>query len=65
MIKTLEHIYLQASEIGTFLIRFSDSELGGVTVAWIAGKTTILLKLLALAFLKCLFKEFPLPVIVG
>jgi len=28
--------YLQASEVGTFLIRFSDSELGGVTVAWIA-----------------------------
>jgi len=26
--------YLRASEPGTFLIRFSDSELGGVTVAW-------------------------------
>ncbi|XP_023331191.1 signal transducer and activator of transcription 5B [Eurytemora carolleeae] len=28
--------YLQASEPGTFLIRFSDSELGGVTVAWMS-----------------------------
>jgi len=28
--------FLQASEVGTFLIRFSDSELGGVTVAWIS-----------------------------
>ena len=24
-------------QVGTFLIRFSDSELGGVTVAWISG----------------------------
>ena len=30
--------FLQASEVGTFLIRFSDSELGGVTVAWISCK---------------------------
>ena len=29
--------YLHKSENGTFLIRFSDSELGGVTVAWITG----------------------------
>ena len=29
----------QASEPGTFLIRFSDSELGGVTVAWMSGIT--------------------------
>ena len=29
--------YLHKSETGTFLIRFSDSELGGVTVAWITG----------------------------
>ena len=28
---------LHKSENGTFLIRFSDSELGGVTVAWITG----------------------------
>eukprot|EP00095_Tigriopus_kingsejongensis_P006372 maker-scaffold42_size484952-snap-gene-3.26 protein:Tk06372 transcript:maker-scaffold42_size484952-snap-gene-3.26-mRNA-1 annotation:"signal transducer and activator of transcription 5b" len=27
--------YLHKSENGTFIIRFSDSELGGVTVAWI------------------------------
>ena len=27
--------FLHKSENGTFLIRFSDSELGGVTVAWI------------------------------
>ena len=26
--------FLKTSEVGTFLIRFSDSELGGVTVAW-------------------------------
>ena len=26
--------FLKSSEVGTFLIRFSDSELGGVTVAW-------------------------------
>ena len=26
--------FLHKSENGTFLIRFSDSELGGVTVAW-------------------------------
>ena len=30
--------YLHKSETGTFLIRFSDSELGGVTVAWITGE---------------------------
>ena len=35
------NVCLQASEIGTFLIRFSDSELGGVTVAWIACKDDI------------------------
>lgn len=23
---------------GTFLLRFSDSELGGVTIAWVGGK---------------------------
>ena len=33
--------YLHKSENGTFLIRFSDSELGGVTVAWITGGKTI------------------------
>ena len=27
--------FLHKSQDGTFLIRFSDSELGGVTVAWI------------------------------
>jgi len=26
--------FLKSSDVGTFLIRFSDSELGGVTVAW-------------------------------
>ncbi len=30
---------LHKSENGTFLIRFSDSELGGVTVAWITGNS--------------------------
>jgi hypothetical protein len=29
--------YLHKSENETFLVRFSDSELGGVTVAWITG----------------------------
>ena len=23
---------------GTFLLRFSDSELGGITIAWVGGK---------------------------
>jgi hypothetical protein len=23
---------------GTFLLRFSDSELGGITIAWVSGK---------------------------
>ena len=26
-----------SNQVGTFLIRFSDSELGGVTVAWLTG----------------------------
>ena len=30
--------YLNKSPNGTFLIRFSDSEPGGVTIAWITGK---------------------------
>ena len=29
---------LHKSQNGTFLVRFSDSELGGVTVAWITGE---------------------------
>ena len=24
---------------GTFMLRFSDSELGGVTIAWVGGNT--------------------------
>ena len=32
--------FLHKSENGTFLIRFSDSELGGVTVAWITVNET-------------------------
>ena len=36
--------FLQASEIGTFLIRFSDSELGGVTVAWISSMHDLQIK---------------------
>lgn len=28
---------LQNCTNGTFLLRFSDSELGGVTIAWVAG----------------------------
>lgn len=30
--------FLKSSDVGTFLIRFSDSELGGVTVAWSSCK---------------------------
>ena len=33
--------YLHKSENETFLVRFSDSELGGVTVAWITGKEPV------------------------
>lgn len=29
---------LQSCQNGTFLLRFSDSELGGVTIAWVSGK---------------------------
>lgn len=28
---------LSACPGGTFLLRFSDSELGGVTIAWVSG----------------------------
>lgn len=28
---------LSACTNGTFLLRFSDSELGGVTIAWVSG----------------------------
>lgn len=31
---------LQSCTNGTFLLRFSDSELGGVTIAWVSGKST-------------------------
>ena len=33
--------YLNKSPNGTFLIRFSDSEPGGVTIAWITGKQNL------------------------
>lgn len=29
---------LSTCQNGTFLLRFSDSELGGVTIAWVSGK---------------------------
>lgn len=29
---------LSSCASGTFLLRFSDSELGGVTIAWVGGK---------------------------
>lgn len=29
---------LSACANGTFLLRFSDSELGGVTIAWVSGE---------------------------
>lgn len=31
---------LSACANGTFLLRFSDSELGGVTIAWVSGEFT-------------------------
>ena len=33
--------YLNKSPNGTFLIRFSDSEPGGVTIAWITGELRV------------------------
>lgn len=33
---------LSACPNGTFLLRFSDSELGGVTIAWVSGKFALL-----------------------
>ena len=36
--------YLNKSPNGTFLIRFSDSEPGGVTIAWITGAITVTLE---------------------
>lgn len=27
---------------GTFLLRFSDSELGGITIAWVGGEFPLL-----------------------
>jgi signal transducer and activator of transcription 5B len=36
---------LVACQAGTFLLRFSDSELGGITIAWVhAGKHTTLIE---------------------
>lgn len=29
---------LAPCQSGTFLLRFSDSELGGITIAWVSGK---------------------------
>lgn len=29
---------LSTCQAGTFLLRFSDSELGGITIAWVSGK---------------------------
>ncbi len=50
--------FLHKSQNGTFLVRFSDSELGGVTVAWITGldeKKTSQKFLFELAKLFCCF----------
>lgn len=32
-----EEMLMTACATGTFLLRFSDSELGGVTIAWVGG----------------------------
>ena len=34
--KQLAQEWLMRSTSGTFLLRFSDSELGGITIAWVA-----------------------------
>lgn len=34
--KQLAQEWLMRSPNGTFLLRFSDSELGGITIAWVA-----------------------------
>ena len=34
--KQLAQEWLMRSPSGTFLLRFSDSELGGITIAWVA-----------------------------
>lgn len=34
---------LSACANGTFLLRFSDSELGGVTIAWVSGMSHFIL----------------------
>ena len=47
--------FLHKSENGTFLIRFSDSELGGVTVAWITVNETGKEKKLVFGSLTLLF----------
>ena len=44
--------YLNKSPNGTFLIRFSDSEPGGVTIAWITG--AIIVSLEALCYFEML-----------
>lgn len=36
---------------GTFLMRFSDSELGGVTIAWVGGKILVAFFFLCLCFI--------------
>ena len=42
--------FLKTSEAGTFLIRFSDSELGGVTVAWSSRESHGLSAVLTVTF---------------
>lgn len=37
---------LSACPNGTFLLRFSDSELGGVTIAWVSGMKLQLIKII-------------------
>ena len=36
------HDILMQEQGGTFLIRFSDSETGGVSITWVSGKLVVL-----------------------
>ena len=37
------HDLLMQEQSGTFLVRFSDSETGGVSITWVSGKLVSLL----------------------
>ena len=43
ILKCVNYVYPLCTQVGTFLIRFSDSELGGVTVAWISSEQNLII----------------------